>query len=80
MLPTTPSSPAVNNSNGGASGSGGLSAGGVDNRADELLQRKERALQRKQFRKRIVWDLGVWVQLGLCAVGVVLAGASLVQR
>ena len=26
----------------------------------ELLLRKERALQKKQFRKRIVWDVGVW--------------------
>ncbi|KAJ6462013.1 hypothetical protein C8R47DRAFT_101020 [Mycena vitilis] len=31
--------------------------------ADELLQRKERALQRSQFRKRVVWDIGVWVLL-----------------
>ncbi|KAG6902532.1 hypothetical protein C0995_015350 [Termitomyces sp. Mi166 len=30
---------------------------------DELLLRKERALQKKQFRKRIVWDLGVWLLL-----------------
>ena len=27
---------------------------------DELLLRKERAMQRKQFRKRIVWDIAVW--------------------
>ncbi|KAJ7816932.1 hypothetical protein B0H14DRAFT_1390814 [Mycena olivaceomarginata] len=31
--------------------------------ADELLQRKERALQRTQWRKRVVWDVGVWVLL-----------------
>ncbi|KAJ6585239.1 hypothetical protein B0H19DRAFT_1250109 [Mycena capillaripes] len=31
--------------------------------ADELLQRKERALQKHQFRKRVVWDIGVWVLL-----------------
>ncbi|KAJ7715594.1 hypothetical protein DFH07DRAFT_974128 [Mycena maculata] len=31
--------------------------------ADELLQRKERALQKRQFRKRVVWDVGVWVLL-----------------
>ncbi|KAJ7677420.1 hypothetical protein B0H17DRAFT_1206981 [Mycena rosella] len=31
--------------------------------ADELLQRKERALQKHQFRKRVVWDVGVWVLL-----------------
>ena len=30
---------------------------------DELLLRKERALQKKQFRKRIVWDVGVWTLL-----------------
>ena len=30
---------------------------------DELLLRKERALQKKQFRKRIVWDIGVWALL-----------------
>ncbi|KAK7048562.1 hypothetical protein R3P38DRAFT_2505516 [Favolaschia claudopus] len=30
---------------------------------DELLQRKERALQRTQWRKRIIWDIGVWVLL-----------------
>ncbi|KAF6747852.1 hypothetical protein DFP72DRAFT_1074939 [Ephemerocybe angulata] len=47
---------------------------------DELLLRKERALQRKQFRKRIVWDVGVWVQLGVFAVGGALAAASLVSR
>jgi hypothetical protein len=42
---------------------------------DELLLRKERALQRKQFKKRIVWDTGVWVLLGASATGVVfLAG------
>ncbi|KAJ7784333.1 hypothetical protein B0H16DRAFT_1402171 [Mycena metata] len=31
--------------------------------ADELLQRKERALQKRQFRKRVVWDIGVWTLL-----------------
>ncbi|KAJ7021624.1 hypothetical protein C8F04DRAFT_1313716 [Mycena alexandri] len=31
--------------------------------ADELLQRKERALQKRQFRKRVVWDVGVWTLL-----------------
>jgi len=30
---------------------------------DPLLQRKELMLQRKQFGKRIVWDIGVWVLL-----------------
>ncbi|KAJ6584172.1 hypothetical protein DFH09DRAFT_1144435 [Mycena vulgaris] len=31
--------------------------------ADELLQRKELALQKRQFRKRVIWDVGVWVLL-----------------
>lgn len=30
---------------------------------DELLLRKESVLQKKQFRKRIVWDIGVWTLL-----------------
>ncbi|KAL0960967.1 hypothetical protein HGRIS_005964 [Hohenbuehelia grisea] len=30
---------------------------------DELLQRKERAMQKRQFRRRLVWDIGVWVLL-----------------
>jgi len=33
------------------------------NSVHELLLRKERALQKKQFRKRIVWDIGVWTLL-----------------
>lgn len=37
---------------------------------DELLLRKERALQKKQFRKRIVWDIGVWTLL-LASIGLV---------
>jgi hypothetical protein len=31
---------------------------------DDLLLRKERVLQKRQFRKRIVWDVGAWVLLG----------------
>jgi len=30
---------------------------------DELLQRKERALQRRRLGRRIIWDVGVWVLL-----------------
>lgn len=45
--------------------------------ADELLLRKERALQQRQFRKRIGWDVGVWLLLGASAVGVVAIGAGL---
>lgn len=32
-------------------------------RDDELLQRKERTLQRRRLTRRIVWDIGVWVLL-----------------
>jgi hypothetical protein len=39
---------------------------------DELLQRKERALQKKQFKKRIIWDVGAWVQVWLCAAAAVV--------
>lgn len=34
-----------------------------DSQNDELLQRKERALQRRRLAKRIVWDIGVWILL-----------------
>ncbi|KAG6836837.1 hypothetical protein H0H93_002517 [Arthromyces matolae] len=40
---------------------------------DELLLRKERALQRKQFRRRILWDLGVWLLLLGGGAGFVMA-------
>ena len=30
---------------------------------DELLQRKERTLQRRRLARRIAWDVGVWVLL-----------------
>lgn len=46
------------------------------NPADELLLRKEHALQKRQFRKRIVWDLGVWLLL----VGGVAGLAAAVGR
>ena len=38
---------------------------------DELLLRKERALQKKQLKKRIVWDVGVWAMLFSSVAGVV---------
>lgn len=46
---------------------------------DELLLRKERALQKKQFRKRIVWDIGVWLLLGasLLVVGGLASAISI---
>ncbi|KAF8957024.1 hypothetical protein BDZ97DRAFT_1924972 [Flammula alnicola] len=43
---------------------------------DELLLRKERALQKKQFKKRIVWDIGVWLLLGASATGVVIVAGG----
>lgn len=46
---------------------------------DELLQRKERALQKRQSRKRIVWDVGVWLLFLLTVAGVVGAAILLVQ-
>ena len=51
---STPHTSAVRGGSG--SGSGSPQSG----RPDELLLRKERALQRKQFKKRVVWDVGVW--------------------
>jgi hypothetical protein len=34
-----------------------------DSYSDELLQRKERTLQRRRFAQRILWDIGVWTLL-----------------
>ncbi|OCH88672.1 hypothetical protein OBBRIDRAFT_734006 [Obba rivulosa] len=39
------------------------SASESDSRYDELLQRKERTLQRRRLVRRIVWDIGVWTLL-----------------
>ena len=44
---------------------------------DELLQRKERALQKKQFKKRIIWDVGAWVQVWFCVAGAVVGAFML---
>jgi len=44
-------------------GSGLRQTSTMDAVHDELLLRKERALQKKQFRKRIVWDIAVWTLL-----------------
>ena len=44
---------------------------------DELLLRKERALQRRQFRRRIVWDVGVWALLITSVVGMIGYGGYL---
>lgn len=34
-----------------------------ESRNDELLQRKERTLQRRRLGRRIIWDIAVWVLL-----------------
>ncbi|KAF8645157.1 hypothetical protein AX16_007985 [Volvariella volvacea WC 439] len=47
---------------------------------DELLQRKERALQRKQLRKRIVWDIGVWLLLIVSVSGFGWGAGRLAQK
>ncbi|KAJ7600883.1 hypothetical protein C8J56DRAFT_813825 [Mycena floridula] len=73
IMPSTPSpfTPAVDSS--------GLDPPNSAN--DPLLQRKERALQSKQFRKRLLWDLGVWlVLLPVCGSGFVWAVGTLVGR
>jgi hypothetical protein len=38
---------------------------------DELLLRKERALQKKQLKKRITWDIGVWMLLLTSLAGLI---------
>lgn len=50
---------------------------GIGSGADELLLRKERSLQRKQFRRRIVWDIGVWLLLGIGAMAIFGIGSGL---
>ncbi|KAL5501545.1 hypothetical protein ACEPAH_8805 [Sanghuangporus vaninii] len=40
-----------------------VGAFGYDRETEELLLRKERALQRRRLGQRIIWDLGVWILL-----------------
>lgn len=52
-----------------------------ESRNDELLQRKERTLQRRRLGKRIGWDLGVWVLLvPVVGVGVAWGGGRVAGR
>lgn len=52
-----------------------------DSRHDELLQRKERTLQRRRLGRRIVWDIGAWVLLvPVGGGGLVWAGGRLAGR
>ncbi|TEB40158.1 hypothetical protein FA13DRAFT_1808418 [Coprinellus micaceus] len=82
VIPRTPLLPTPSGSSGSGNGWASSGLAPTEARADvnELLQRKERALQQRQLRKRIVWDVGVWVQLGVFAVCATLALASLVSR
>ena len=36
---------------------------GHDRDTEELLLRKERALQRRRLGRRVMWDIGVWILL-----------------
>ncbi|PPQ69907.1 hypothetical protein CVT24_003241 [Panaeolus cyanescens] len=62
--------------NGSSSGAGhshgrsGSANGSPRTIHDELLLRKERALQRRQFRRRIIWDIGVWLLFGTSLFGI----------
>ena len=40
-----------------------------DGEADELLQRKERTLQRRRLGRRLVWDAVSWVSVLLAGIG-----------
>jgi hypothetical protein len=44
------------------------------------LLRKERALQKKQFKRRIVWDVGVWGMFVWGGVGLVWAVGRVARR
>ncbi|THV03057.1 hypothetical protein K435DRAFT_310543 [Dendrothele bispora CBS 962.96] len=65
--PNTPNPATASTVQGSASlsstATGGFPPDPPDSANDPLLQRKEAALQKKQFRKRLVWDFGVWVLL-----------------
>lgn len=47
---------------------------------DELLQRKERALQKRRLRYRLGWDLGAWIVVLGCAMGIGWAAGRLTGR
>lgn len=40
-----------------------------DGEGDELLQRKERSLQRRRLGRRLVWDAVSWMTVSLFGVG-----------
>ncbi|OBZ68807.1 hypothetical protein A0H81_11193 [Grifola frondosa] len=52
-----------------------------ESRNDELLQRKERTLQRRRLGRRLVWDVGVWMLLvPVGGGGLVWAGGRVAGR
>jgi len=67
VVPQIPSTPLVNSE-------------APQSRPDELLLRKERALQKKQFKKRVVWDIGVWILLIGSGAGTVWAVGRVAGR
>ncbi|KDQ62612.1 hypothetical protein JAAARDRAFT_171126 [Jaapia argillacea MUCL 33604] len=58
-----------------------VSSDGSANSHDELLQRKERSLQKLRLWKRLAWDIGVWLLLvPICLVGFVWLGGRIIQK
>ena len=69
VMPTTPAAPSH------------PALGRSDSYNDELLQRKERTLQRRRFARRILWDVGVWTLLvPVSGGGLVWVGGRLLGR
>ncbi|KAI0074119.1 hypothetical protein K474DRAFT_1699892 [Panus rudis PR-1116 ss-1] len=62
VIPPTPNPSTVFPPQASTSPTSALSTGS-ESREDELLQRKERLLQRRRLGRRIVWDIGVWTLL-----------------
>ena len=69
VMPTTPAAPSH------------PSLGRSESYDDELLQRKERTLQRRRFARRVLWDVGVWtLLLPVSGGGLVWAGGRVLGR
>ncbi|KAJ8501988.1 hypothetical protein ONZ45_g11950 [Pleurotus djamor] len=73
IVPTHPSTPITTHSPAHPEPSTPISAN------DELLQRKERLLQKRQFRKRLVWDLGAWIMVVPLSGGGIFWAVELVE-
>ncbi|THH05497.1 hypothetical protein EW145_g4752 [Phellinidium pouzarii] len=63
ILVSPQSQPFLRTASGSESESGGAESQSRDPDTEELLLRKERALQRRRFARRLAWDLGVWILL-----------------